>query len=1176
MAIKVGGTTVIDDSRNVDNIGTIKGLSYPSADGTAGQFLKTDGAGNLAFQTVQTDPTIATLTKSFASGETASITLSQAITTAPVVSVIKEVSQTGVSSKGSWDVASDGGNYERQDTAYDTTLTPSSQGWDTTTASYVNNKNVSAQESAMQEVFFKPDGTKMYLLGNGADNVYEYNLSTAYDVQSSSFVQSFSISSQDNFPRGLFFRADGLKMYMTGQADNVHEYNLSTAWDISTASYLRESSYLFGDPQAIFFKPDGTKAFATAEDSNLYEYNLSTPWDVTTMSQTAGTHSISNNAKGIYFKSDGTKMYIAADTGDVVTEYNLTTAWDASTLSFVNNFSISGSGQTTTPTGLAFSNTGHKMFVCDFDQVFQYELDVTNVLVLGSGSFSSSDVGKTIEGNGGKAILTATNGSYSVVTAFTDSSTIASGDWGMFATVVNVTDGLELSNYVNGFVSPDNWTYTGKYLNLENSNVTNPIIAHSLIANRFGDNGTKLYVCSYDSDRVWQINLSTPYDITTGVFDSTLSISAQDTVPFSIFFKPDGTKMFMLGISSSIVFQYSLSTPWELSTASYDSVSQLIPAQTQGPSKIFFKPDGTKLFVCSSSGDHIQELSLSTAWDITTMSSVFKYSISAVSTSPRGIYIKDDGLTYYLITADLDRAYEYNMSTAWDISTSSYSNNFISIRDTSGAGTEPEDIDFKPDGTLAIIGDQGGSAYVREWSTGELFSPSGTYEVSLTNVGGQIDTTTWLDLNTMAGDQDAGNGEVYYAVSTDGRTTWSVIKEGDGVRPIVRDNAGTWEYNSNTGNPNAWDVSAATFVRSESVSSEDTEPEDVFFKPDGTKMYVLGNAGNDVNEYNLSTAWDVSSKTFNQNFAVGSQDGSPEGLFFKPDGTKMYVLGTNNSSVFEYNLASAWDISTASYSQAFSNFTGANSGFFFKPDGSKMYICEVISSDISEFNLSTPWDVSSASYLQNLAIGSVESAPKDVFFKSNGTKMYVLGEGTGDKVYEYDLSTAWDLSSASYNGSGETLDVSSKDTAPTGMFFNSDGSRLYVVGENSDNVHQYNIGTNAYSTSATWESATTNAEIEALQEALSVENNRMDNTQLSAVTDPNHFTLGNSLDLMIGLYQGTASVNVPSSDGVTINYDAEALQSGAVLGTDYNFDAPDSTTIRLTSNATQNLKIRVV
>jgi len=38
----------------IDTASGINGLIYPSSDGTAGQFLKTDGSGNLTFATVTT------------------------------------------------------------------------------------------------------------------------------------------------------------------------------------------------------------------------------------------------------------------------------------------------------------------------------------------------------------------------------------------------------------------------------------------------------------------------------------------------------------------------------------------------------------------------------------------------------------------------------------------------------------------------------------------------------------------------------------------------------------------------------------------------------------------------------------------------------------------------------------------------------------------------------------------------------------------------------------------------------------------------------------------------------------------------------------------------------------------------------------------------------------------
>ena len=69
--------------------------------------------------------TSGSLTKTFVQNETADITLSQGITSAPVVSATKEVPQTGVSTKGNWDVNSTASNYDFHNTAANVTLTPS-------------------------------------------------------------------------------------------------------------------------------------------------------------------------------------------------------------------------------------------------------------------------------------------------------------------------------------------------------------------------------------------------------------------------------------------------------------------------------------------------------------------------------------------------------------------------------------------------------------------------------------------------------------------------------------------------------------------------------------------------------------------------------------------------------------------------------------------------------------------------------------------------------------------------------------------------------------------------------------------------------------------------------------------------------------------------------------------
>jgi DNA-binding beta-propeller fold protein YncE len=119
----------------------------------------------------------------------------------------------------------------------------------------------------------------MYVVGTGSDSVLEYDLSTAWNISTASYVQSFSVSSQDGLPNDIFFRSDGVKMYIIGDVSNsVHEYDLSVAWDISTASYLQQK-LVNGNgevvPTGIFFKPDGTKMYVSGTTNGLIEeYDL--------------------------------------------------------------------------------------------------------------------------------------------------------------------------------------------------------------------------------------------------------------------------------------------------------------------------------------------------------------------------------------------------------------------------------------------------------------------------------------------------------------------------------------------------------------------------------------------------------------------------------------------------------------------------------------------------------------------------------------------------------------------------------------------------------------------------------------------------------------------------------------------------------------------------------------
>ena len=63
-----------------------------------------------------------------------------------------------------------------------------------------------------------------------------------------------------------------------------------------------------------------------------------------------------------------------------------------------------------------------------------------------------------------------------------------------------------------------------------------------------------------------------------------------------------------------------------------------------------------------------------------------------------------------------------------------------------------------------------------------------------------------------------------------------------------------------------------------------------------------------------------------------------------------------------------------------------------------------------EYTLSTAWDVSTADF-DSVSISRQDGDAKRIKFNNDGTKMFVLGRGGDDTVYEYTLSTAFDVSS---------------------------------------------------------------------------------------------------------------------------------------------------------------------
>jgi len=236
------------------------------------------------------------------------------------------------------------------------------------------------------------------------------------------------------------------------------------------------------------------------------------------------------------------------------------------------------------------------------------------------------------------------------------------------------------------------------------------------------------------------------------------------------------------------------------------------------------------------------------------------------------------------------------------------------------------------------------------------------------------------------------------------------------------------------------------------LTSEDSSSFCFFFKPDGTSLYVVGDGANEINQLDLSTAWDLSTASHASTLSVSAQGTSPTGVFVGDSGTKLYHF--NGSTLYQYALSTAWDLSTASYSSiSFSTSSQSSSptSLKFNSTGTTMYVIAGSSQDsIYQYTLSTAWDISTASYAsKTLSLASEDSNPRGLDFNSDFSKVWICGAVTGD-VYQYSMTTAGDISTASYDGiTFDTASVSGFGIAYD-MQFKSDGTKLFLLNAGND------------------------------------------------------------------------------------------------------------------------------
>lgn len=585
--------------------------------------------------------------------------------------------------------------------------------------------------------------------------------------------------------------------------------------------------------------------------------------------------------------------------------------------------------------------------------------------------------------------------------------------------------------------------------------------------------------------------------------------SSQSTAPKQTAFSEDGAKMFML--AGTFLYEYNLTIAFDVDTASYTENSFNFSGEDSSPTGFAFSSDGTILQMVGTANAGIHQYTLSTAYEIDSMESDnFAFDISSEDNSPQAITYGDSGARIFIAGSENSLIYAYDLTTDHEIiglNNVVYSGDSYNLE---GAGTpvisnNPITILFNPTGTIMIV-QQGGtlnSAY--QWDllvgfsfaavnvfysnnsddsfTGSLsidllYNDTGSQLFVLSFGNGAVETyplATNYELPTGALDNswtipDGANRVTAFSFNDDG-TKIFIIGGFDNVNLTVR------EYDMDS----AYDFSTdPTYTgNSFNISDQMVSARSLQFNTAGTLMIISdgGDKSGRIYQYELDTGFSLASGNVvykNDYFSAESENDEITGQAFNDDGTKMFIVGGETLFAFEYDLtepyvmAQEFDISYSGTSFDPSEQGESVTGITFDPNGNRMLLSMGTDNIVFQYDLAVAWIFESVQVTysgESLDVSAETTAPDppyDIEWNDDGSRFFILessdspGSGMG---FQYNLTTNYDLSTATYSGNSIDPPVFLDVTYPSAFRFNDTGTVLfltnYAIGLSL--INQYNL-----------------------------------------------------------------------------------------------------------------------
>lgn len=555
--------------------------------------------------------------------------------------------------------------------------------------------------------------------------------------------------------------------------------------------------------------------------------------------------------------------------------------------------------------------------------------------------------------------------------------------------------------------------------------------------------------------------------------------------PDALCFKPDGTKLFVYNHDNPWIIEYSLSIPWEIGSATWVNANHIPSAavyshgsthSTNTTSALGFhiKDDGTKVYIFSAlyPGWFVDELTLSTPWDITTATHTHQYANTSIPNYTQGANMSPDGSHCYILTSNSHHhptCYHYTLSTAGDFSSTVTQTSTKVLTGNSSTNTYwtryPEKLSFSTNGQYVYYGSRAYEGPLFQW---EMSTPWNIGTATFFTEPRAPHANQWMDGNIQAGHRS-------HVWKPDGTKFFHAGNPGSSL--VAYDCSTPWDITTlNRGGDGGY-----MFRRKQGVGPmSDNTP--WRFSGGGTHVcWVQYHAYNFAGNYNrnmlfmlpLTTAYDISTadwpnlveydldNNFNWSYSASLYINQ---VVWNPTGTRIFLMYDWGSSVGQgvrsYDMATAWDPASSKSNPVDVTWTGLGGNdvrdWHFSKDGTKMWVMGYVyassGNNFRMYTLSTAWDISTAvldyghTYYgaSSNAIDTKLSYPYDIVFNHDGTLAVSRCGGSVQNQSTFismDLTTPWDIRTG-VTKNEEWIIEPSTGYEPQAFDFNDDGTKF--------------------------------------------------------------------------------------------------------------------------------------